>query len=317
MVRIGFIGAGMVSELHKRAIDSVEDARLAAIYGATDADRKRAEEWGVKYYRDLAAFFKEVDAVYVLTPVEHHAVYALNAIDSGKPVFIEKPVAANSKEVEQIAARARAKKIPCMPGHNYIYDPSIWRIRGVIDTGDLGRLSSIWIIYTIYHTEEIAAHYPGIVQQILTHHFYVLNYLVGLPRRVAAMTTSLHYENLDRDDQALVMAEMQNGALACLFASFAADDDTVDPWTFLVKVFGTSGSAMHSWRELVVSRAIGTHSKAFIPYEESYAFEDEYFITRCLNGEEPLSTIEDAANIQKLVEKVQQSASSASFIDAG
>jgi predicted dehydrogenase len=202
-----------------------------------------------------------------------------------------------------------------MPAHNYIYDPTIQRAKRLIEAGDLGRLCMTWIVYAIHHSEELAAHYPGILRQVIPHHLYTLLYLQGIPRRVSAMTAQLHYERLDREDQAALELEMEDGSMAHLFATFAADDDTSDPWSFMVKVLGTHGAVVHSWRNAITSRVVGTHARAYISYEESFANEDEYFLTRTLRGEAPLSTLRDARLVQSIVDAAAESARLAAAVD--
>ena len=73
-----------------------------------------------------------------------------------------------------------------MPGHNYIYEAGMIRTRELVEGGDLGRIVSCYVMYNIHHPEEVAKRYPGVVRQILTHHSYILLYLVGKPKSSCA-----------------------------------------------------------------------------------------------------------------------------------
>lgn len=311
VVGVAFIGCGMVSELHHLAVMGAEAARLVGVYD-TNAERAatRARDWGARAYSSLEELLgdEDVAAVFVLSPAEHHREHALAALGHGKHVLIEKPVGDSVAEILEIAAAAKRAGRVAMPGHNYIYQPDLWRAQRLIQHGDLGRICAAWITYVIQHPEEIAAHYHGVVRQILTHHLYLLLYLIGRPVRLWATQQSLHYERLTLEDQATIVAQMEDGSVAHLFASFAADDPTSDPWTFLVKVLGTRGGVSQSWRDAVFQRPLGTLNVAIAPYEETYSYEVEHFITHCIGrGEEPRSTILDAARVQHLVEVAEQS----------
>lgn len=318
-IGVGFIGVGAVAELHRRALGAIPGARLVAVCGPTDSDQERAAACDVRAYREPAELVAdpEVEVVFVLSPLECHVEHTLLALGAGRPVLVEKPVASSVQEIQMLVAEAKATGLPCMPAHNYIYDPTLGRARRMLEAGELGQPCMTWIVYAIHHSEELASRYPGVLRQILPHHLYTLLYLQGAPRRISAMRSHINSRRLDREDQVALQVEMADGSLAHLFATFAADDPTSQPWTFLVKLLGTRGGFVHSWRDAVSARVLGTHSEAFIAYEESYRAEDEHFLTRCLRGEPPLSTLEDAAAVQQLVEAAAESIATGRTLDVG
>lgn len=316
-IGVGFIGVGAVAQLHRLALDTIPSARLVAVCGPTDQDQERAASWGVRGYRDPMELVADpdVEVVFVLSPLEQHCAHVTLALRAGRPVLVEKPVATTVAEIKQMKMMAEQAGVPCMPAHNYIYDPSLQRARRLIETKDLGRLCMTWIVYAIHHSEHLAARYPDVLHQILPHHLYTLLYLGGAPRRLSATRSRLHYEHLERDDQVALQVELADGSLAHLFASFAFDDLTSQPWTFLVKVVGTGGGVVHNWRDAVGARSIGTHDEAYVAYEESYRNEDEHFLTRCLRGEPPLSTLADAARVQHLIDAAAESIATGKVVD--
>jgi predicted dehydrogenase len=306
---IGFVGAGAVAELHHLALQGIPSAKLVAL-ADPDLQRRtnRATEWGIRTHasaEDLVAD-PQVEAVFVLSPLETHDKAVRAAIAAGKHVLIEKPVGTSATEVRALADLATAAQVVCMPAHNYIYTPELWRARRLISEGALGTICAAWITFLFYHSEELAAHYPGVLRQILTHHFYAVLYLLGRPRRLTALKSRLHYKSLDREDQVMIILEMGDGALVHLCASFAVDDNTSSPWSFLIKVLGTQGGVVHSWRDAFFQRPLGTMNWGIAAYEESFAYEDRHFIAACRGeGAPPLSTMEDAAVAQELIEAAE------------
>jgi len=146
-VRIGFIGAGIVSDLHAEGIRACPDSELVGLWNRTP---QRAEEksrlFGCRVYSSAEALVADpdLDAVFVLTNLETHRRYALLALQAGKHVLVEKPVGVDIEEIREIRAAAAKAGLVCMPGHNYIYEASLVRSRQLIQQGKLGKLVSIY-----------------------------------------------------------------------------------------------------------------------------------------------------------------------------
>jgi predicted dehydrogenase len=171
-------------------------------------------------------------------------------------------------------------------------------------------------MYNIHHPEAVAARYPGVIRQIMTHHAYILLYLVDRPVSVSAMKATLHYQTIPQEDIAMVTLRLQNGALAHFCASFAADYHSADPWTVLIKVIGTEGSVRYSYRDWVELKPGLVHSQTYSAYPESIHSEVRYFIDVCVRqGGSPLSTLTEAIVAQKIVEACEQSAEAGRVIE--
>jgi predicted dehydrogenase len=311
VIGVGFIGAGDVSVLHARAVHKCPGAQLLGLWNRS-AERayQRAQEFGCRVYSTPEELVQDpaIDAVFVLTNLETHLHYTELALQAGKHVLVEKPVGVTIEEITRMRDLARSRHLVCMPGHNYIYEASMHRTRELVTSGDLGRLVSCYVLYNIHHPEEVARRYPGVVRQILTHHAYILLYLVGRPVEVSAMKAVLHYQHYTEEDLAMVQMRLENGALAHFCASFAADDHSGDPWTVLVKVIGTGGSTRYSYRDHVEIKPGLVHSQTYTAYQASITNEVRHFLVNCLRqGEAPLSTLDDAITAQRLIAAVEES----------
>jgi predicted dehydrogenase len=310
-IGVGFVGAGDISILHARAVQRCPGAKLVGLWNRSqDRAVQRAKEFGCKNYESPESLVKDpaIQAVFVLTNLETHLEFTKLALNAGKHVLVEKPVGVSVAEIEEMKRLADAKKLVCMPGHNYIYEAGMNRSKELIEAGDLGRLVSCYAMYNIHHPEEVAKRYPGVVRQILTHNSYILLYLLGKPKRLCAMKACLHYKEYKEEDIAMVQLEMENGALAHLCASFAADDHAADPWTVMVKVIGTGGSTRYSYRDHVEIKPGLVHSQTYTAYAGSIMNEVRHFIDGCVRrGEAPLSTMADAVTAQKMIEACEKS----------
>ncbi|MFO0801711.1 MAG: Gfo/Idh/MocA family oxidoreductase [Gemmataceae bacterium] len=317
-IGVGFIGAGDISILHAAAVRKCPGAKLVGIWNRDQTRAKaRAADFGCTNYASPEALVADpnIDAVFVLTNLETHLQYAKLALDAAKHVLVEKPVGVSVAEIEQMNAAAKAKNLVCMPGHNYIYESSMMRTHDLVANGDLGKIVSAYVMYNIHHPEEVAKRYPGVVRQILTHHSYILLYLVGKPVELCAMKATLHYNEYPEEDIAMVQMRLANGALAHFCASFAADDHAADPWTVMVKVIGTAGSTRYSYRDHVEIKPGLVHSQTYTAYQGSVMNEVKYFLVDCLRlGSQPLSTLDDAITAQRMIEAAEESIRKSSVV---
>ncbi len=309
-VGIGFIGAGEISILHNKAVKQLPNARLVGLWNRTpERAVQRAEEYGCRRFLtpEELVHDPEIQAVFVLTDLDTHLKYVRLALEAGKHVLVEKPLGATVAEIEQMKAIAERCGLLCVPGHNMIHEDSIARARALIQNGDLGKIVSCYVMYNIQHSEERASTLPGMVRHILTHNIYTMMYLVGRPTRVTALKAMRHYEKLTKEDLAMCLVELENGGLAHLCASFAADDLSADPWTFMVKVIGTAGTTRYTYQDWVEAKRGISHSRVFTAYQGTITNEDRYFVDVCLKGGAPRSTLDDAIVAQKVVEAVERS----------
>jgi predicted dehydrogenase len=310
-IGVGFLGAGDVSILHAKAVAKCPGARLVGLWNRSpDRAGQRAAEFGCRTYSSPHELVADpaIDAVFVLTNLESHLEYTQLALTAGKHVLVEKPVGVTTHEIAQMKTLADSRGLICMPGHNYIYEAGMMRTRELVDAGDLGRITSAYVMYNIHHPEEVAKRYPGVIRQILTHHSYILLYLVGPPVELCAMKATLHYQEYTEEDIAMVQMRLANGALAHFCASFAADDHAADPWTVMVKVIGTAGSTRYSYRDHVEIKPGIVHSQTYTAYQGSITNEVRHFLVDCLRmGSRPLSTLDDAILAQKMIEACEES----------
>ncbi len=307
---IGFIGAGEISILHAKAVHAIPEARLIGLWNRTQSRAiERAQMYGCRRYATPEELVKdpEIEAVFVLTDLDTHLKYTKLALEHGKHVLVEKPLGAAVAEVEEMKYTAERCGVVCVPGHNMIHEASLARARALIQNGDLGDIVSCYVMYNIHHSEERASTLPGMVRHILQHNIYTMMYLVGRPIRVAAMKAVRHYEKLTKEDLAMVLVDLECGGIAHLCASFAADDLSADPWTFMVKVIGTEGTTRYTYQDWVEAKRGISHSRLYTAYQGTITNEDRYFVNVCLKGGDPLSTMEDAIWSQKVVEAVEKS----------
>ncbi|NCA78253.1 MAG: gfo/Idh/MocA family oxidoreductase, partial [Alphaproteobacteria bacterium] len=98
MVRIGLVGLGGMGTVHYSNYQHITEARVVAATGTTDKDRENAKSWGIPIYETVSQMLEqeEVDVVDVCTPTFLHKEHVMAALNQGKPVICEKPLALNA-----------------------------------------------------------------------------------------------------------------------------------------------------------------------------------------------------------------------------
>jgi predicted dehydrogenase len=85
-----------------------------------------------------------VDGVIIATPAASHFALARQALDAGKHVFVEKPLATKVSEVDELARSAAARKLVVMTGHTFVYNSAVRYVKKLIESGELGELRYIY-----------------------------------------------------------------------------------------------------------------------------------------------------------------------------
>jgi 1,5-anhydro-D-fructose reductase (1,5-anhydro-D-mannitol-forming) len=147
-VNWGIIGCGQVTELKSGpAFNQVEGSRLVAVMrrDATAAEDYAKRHAVPKWYvtaRDLI-HDPEVNAVYIATPPNAHAELALEVAASGKPCYVEKPMARTAEECRQMIEGFSAKNLPLFVAYYRRALPHFSRVKALIESSELGALRQL------------------------------------------------------------------------------------------------------------------------------------------------------------------------------
>jgi predicted dehydrogenase len=238
-LRIGLIGAGMVSRHHLIAWAEIADrARVVAI---TDPSRDnaagRAAEFGIpQMFADAEAMLAgtELDAVDIAAPRQWHAPLVRLAAKKRLPVLCQKPLAPNLREAVELATEVK-DKTRLMVHEN-------WRFRGYYrDAASwlrAGRIGNVKQAQLTLLTSGVLPRPDGLrpalerqpfmrdekrmlVAEVLIHHLDTLRMLLG-PLRVTAAGLSHTYREMAGEDGAVIQLQAERGGTIAIFASFAA-----------------------------------------------------------------------------------------------
>lgn len=146
-LRVGLIGCGSFGESHLATFAGIPYAEVVAV---TDINSERASKMASRYhiprvakdFRELCEL-REVDAVNVVTTEDQHLEPVLAALENGKHVFVEKPMATKVEDAQKMLDAARETGLILMPGHICRFETKFATVKEQLAAGQLGRIVSI------------------------------------------------------------------------------------------------------------------------------------------------------------------------------
>lgn len=199
MLRIGLVGLGYWGPNLARVINDLPGAELAAI---CDADPFRVERHRRSYpdatsvadYDRLLAD-PTIGAVVIATPAATHHALALAALQAGKHVLVEKPLAFTVAECAELIDVANRSGLVLMPGHVFLYNAAVRKVRSFIESGELGE---IYYIYSQRLNLGQVRRDVNALWNFAPHDLSILSWwLGGRPERVAARGFSYLQQGID------------------------------------------------------------------------------------------------------------------------
>jgi len=237
-VRFGIIGLGNMGSSHLRSIVAKKVHR-AEVKAVCDIKDERLE-WargilgdGAKYYNDASELIRSgsVDAVIVATPHYFHPVYAIQAMENGLHVIVEKPAGVYTKQVEEMN-RAAQENEGLVFGimFNQRTNPIYMKARELVRSGEVGEIKRInWIItdwyrpQAYYNSSDWRATWKGegggVLMNQSPHQLDLLQWICGMPKRVRAFCAEGKYHDIEVEDDVTAYMEYDNGATAVFITS--------------------------------------------------------------------------------------------------
>lgn len=202
MLRFGIAGLGTAGRLLIPALEERPDCELAAVSDLVPETLEAfARKYGAKACSDLEALvaLPDIDVVYIATPTHLHADHAVAAIEAGKHVIVEKPMAASLADAQRMTDAAKRKGVHLIVGHTHAYDLPIHEMGKIVASGELGKLKLIntsfytdWFYRPRLPAEFDAALGGGVVFRQGSHQFDIVRVLGGgLVSTVRAVTFEL------------------------------------------------------------------------------------------------------------------------------
>ncbi|WP_428225006.1 Gfo/Idh/MocA family protein [Flavobacterium sp.] len=133
MLKVGVLGAGHLGKIHLRLLNQSEKYELVGFFDPfEDNATKVAQEFGYKKFDSITELINAVDVVDIVTPTLQHFECAQQAIEAGKHIFIEKPIATTVEEAETIIALAKKHNVKGQVGHVERFNPAFMAVKDKI-----------------------------------------------------------------------------------------------------------------------------------------------------------------------------------------
>ncbi len=194
-VRVGVIGCGRIAEyLHLPSYNGLANVEIVAV---ADLNEERLEyikrKFGVhRVYTDYHELLEDpkIDAVSICTPPYLHKQMVVDAVERGKHVLCEKPLAVNTKEAYELLREVGDNKFFVMPAFNYRFTPSVKMVNEIISRGKIGRVNKVsvtfksdqrvWNAVTPFRFMEKS----GVLSDLGPHVIDMLHYFLGDVERI-------------------------------------------------------------------------------------------------------------------------------------
>jgi UDP-N-acetylglucosamine 3-dehydrogenase len=285
-----------------RALPGVELVTVCDVIEerAEAASRKyKVGRYDTDYHKVISD--KGIGLIAICTPPDTHLEIAGAALDAGKHVFLEKPLAANLQDAAELHKMARASRAKLMPGFCLRFHGMFTYVKHLIEEGKVGKPALMWrnaigaAIGVLAPAQWVMqkGRSGGMLVENTMHIFDAFRWLAGEYESVYAEARTLS-EGIDIEDTAMVAMRFKGGAYATITQTWAATHSW-DAWGVMgmngtVSVDGYIGGPMKvSWREESL-RIVDIQEDAIVMYRK----ELESFVASIQGNREPQVNVTDA-----------------------
>ena len=253
-IRLALVGAGLIARQHAHVISELSDrVELVAVVDPDIAKATElAEPFDATVFGSLAEALgaSDVSVVVVCTPTGTHADVAIEALEAGKNVIIEKPAEVTVDRTDAIIAAQQAAGTLVTVISQHRFDPSSELLVGAIERGELGRLTSgiasidWWRGQSYYDSGDWRGTWAldggGALMNQGVHTVDLLVAALGTPVEVFGYTGTLAHDRIEVEDVAAAVVKFESGAIGVLHGSTAVYPGLVAR----LQVHGDKGSAV-------------------------------------------------------------------------
>ncbi|MGE8078956.1 Gfo/Idh/MocA family protein [Peribacillus loiseleuriae] len=319
-LKVGVIGCGSIAKYrHLPEYHANKQVEIVAVCDIVEARaEKMAAQYGAKAFVDYKEVLKlkEIDAISVCLPNYLHAPVSIDALNAGKHVLCEKPMATSKEEAEAMIQAANINEKTLMIAHNQRFVASHQTAKQIIDSGKLGKIYSFKTTFGHPGPEAWSVDgadswffnkkqaFIGAMGDLGVHKSDLMRYLLGEFTEVGAFIETNAKKNTEVDDNAVCILRTESGIIGTLTASWAyvsgGDNSTViygengtlrleaDPEYSLIEEY-RDGKVIHHKLDKIQTNEDGgqTNSHVIDHFVESISENKEPLIT----GEEGLKSL--------------------------
>ena len=339
-VRIGVVGAGFMGLQHIDFIRAAPGAALTAVADPAAAD----DAFECPTYPSAAAMLdgEALDAVVIANPNSLHVETAIECLQAGVAVLLEKPVAVDHSESLRLVDAVARLHGRLLVGHHRRHHPAIARARSALRDGEIGQMVGVSGLWSARKDDAYFSDTPwhrlsgaGVMLINVVHDLDLLRHLCGEVAEIQAMQSS-HARGLDVEDTISLNLKFEGG----MVGSFLASDAGVSPWGWdqateetlafpfipdgvAYRFVGTRGAlsvpnlAKYSYEPSVSPDWHSPLSRTYLPVAPRGSFQAQldHFIDVARGEAAPLVSAEDASRTLALLEAATLAARTGTTVD--
>jgi len=246
-IKIAFAGTGYINKVHARAARNCGAELVAVVNHRPQSMAQFAADYGIRrQYATVEAMLKDgdVSALVVSTPNYLHAPQTISALEAGVHVMVEKPMAMNAAEAEQMCEAAEKSGALLMVAHCWRFDPDVLWLKE--QAGKLGRIirtkgygvHAHWGPSGWFTQKEFAG--GGAMADMGVHALDTARFLLGDPQPVSVYARiGTYYKEFNVDDTGVIIVNWDNGAVSYIESGWWQPH--VDGPQAATQLYGTQG----------------------------------------------------------------------------
>lgn len=332
-LRIGLVGVGAAAQVsHIPVLKRIEDVELVAL---CDRDGEKAARVAAKFQvpsstsrlDDLLAN-DDIDAIDICTPNFLHAPMAAAALEAGKHVLCERPLARSAEEARVMvkAARKADRILMCSVAHRFRPDAQL--LRRFVDKGDLGQIfyaKAGWLrLRTQWDSDEWRAQKResggGVVLDLGFQMLDLALWVLGGPK-VDSVTASVHRQKKGEvEDSATAFLRLEGGATLSLEVTWGL---LMEKDFHYLNLFGSGGAALlnpfrvHKGMHGTLVNVTPALDTARNQYKQSIEAQIDHFADALRKGHKPMGEAEEILPVMELMDAIYRSAEQGKEVKLG
>jgi predicted dehydrogenase len=285
-VKWGIIGCGNVTE--KKSGPAFSKAKGSELVAVMRRDAAKAEDYArrhgiARFYSDAALLINdpEVNAVYIATPPDTHASYAIKAMKAGKAVYVEKPMARTIPECEEMIRVSEETGQPLFVAYYRRVLPAYLKIKELVDNKEIGDVKYLHVqLHLPLKPEELSNEktpgwrvFPeisggGHFHDLAAHQFDYLEYLLG-PVKEAKGFSLNQTGNYSADDIVTATFLFESGISGTGSWCFTIPENLKNDTTVIVGSGGKITFSFFENQDIYVEKSDGSSQHYNIPHPEN------------------------------------------------
>lgn len=338
LINIAIVGCGGITSQHLRGWHKIDGARVVAVCDLNKLVAKEtAKVWDIpSYFTDISEIQQQhsVSIIDICTPPKTHCQLAVQALELGYHVLVEKPLVTTTKEMEQVISASKTSGMKVGVIHNMLFEPVMIKALSLIRRGDLGQVINVDVRFLETNNEPMLSnknHWCHLLSggrfgEILPHPIYLLQALLGQTTLEYISTAKVgNYPWISADELYVVLKGDQG--FGSIYVSFnsplcatminvygtkaALKIDITDGTIIKLRYrpFTTFGKGVNNLRQiyqLATSISQAASLKLLGKWSNGHEACIRGFFDSIFNGKEPPVTLQEAYNTVETLERICQ-----------